>query len=152
MLVGLLRLTSNLLMLSLGIDNFTLVMKDFWLKFPPEPFASDEALAFSGYMADLKLPVPHLAKILEYEIAAVGSLSSGTSHVVKFEFDPIPLLRALSDGRLPDVLGAPGKYEIELDGRRQFGGTGGSLDAVGVAVGGLERSLNHRASSELWAQ
>ena len=48
MLVGLLRLTSNLLMLSLGIDNFTLVMKDFWLKFPPEPFASDEALAFSG--------------------------------------------------------------------------------------------------------
>jgi hypothetical protein len=34
--------------------------------------------------------------------------------VVAFDFEPLPLLRALAEGRFPDEPGALGEYEIEV--------------------------------------
>jgi uncharacterized protein len=115
MIVRVLRMTSRLMILCLGADGFTLVLNDFWSKNPPRPFASDEAEAFAQYLIDLDLTVPHLMKTLEFERAAIASLISGETRVVGFDFDPLPLFRALSAGRLPELVGRPGKFEIELN-------------------------------------
>jgi hypothetical protein len=44
--------------------------------------------------------------------------------IVHFDFEPIPLLRALAEGRLPDTPPEPGNFEIELtpDGVPGVGG------------------------------
>lgn len=115
MIVSLLRMTSTLLMLCLGTDGFTLILKDYWSKNSPQQFASDEAQAFAKYLIVLDLAVPHLIKTLEFEHAAIQSFIAGKAFVVQFDFDPFPLFRALSNGRLPDILGKQGNFEIELN-------------------------------------
>jgi hypothetical protein len=42
------------------------------------------------------------------------TLLDGRSRVVRFTADPFPLLRALAEGRLPDVVARVGEYEIEI--------------------------------------
>jgi hypothetical protein len=41
---------------------------------------------------------------------------------VTFDFEPLPVLRALAEGRLPTEGGQPGHFEIELtaDGQTSF--------------------------------
>lgn len=114
MIVGTLRLTSRLLMLALGTDAFRTLLDDYWSKVPPLSYGSLEAEAFGGYLRALDLKVPHLAKILEFEQAALATLTDDVPRVVRFEFEPLPLLRALAEGRLPDPVGEAGAYEIEL--------------------------------------
>lgn len=114
MIVSVLRLTSRLMMLALGPEAFTEVLRDFWSRNPPRQFASSEAEAFGNYLVALELPIPHLAKILEFERAAINSLMHDTTRVVHFDFDPVPLLRALAEGHLPEMAGRIGRFEITL--------------------------------------
>jgi uncharacterized protein (UPF0276 family) len=114
MIVGTLRLTSRLLMLALGTDAFRTILQDYWSKVPPQSYGSLEAEAFGNYLRALDLKVPHLAKILEFEQAALATLTDDVTRIVKFDFEPLPLLRALAEGRLPDLVGEVGAYEIEL--------------------------------------
>ena len=130
MVVSVLRLTSRLLILCLGADGFTLVLREFWSKNSPRQFASDEAEAFAEYLIALDLTVPHLMKTLEFERAAVATLLTGESRVVSFDFDPFPLFRALSAGRLPELIGRPGKFEIELDSNDPVSESGLDVDSV----------------------
>ena len=44
----------------------------------------------------------------------MDTLLDGRTRVVRFSADPFPLLRALAEGRLPDVIPQEGDYEIEL--------------------------------------
>ena len=114
MIVSVLRLTTRLLILCLGAEASIAVLKEFWTKTPPKQFAIEEAEGFAAFIASLDLQVPHLLKTLEFERAAIDTLVSGQSRIVTFDFDPLPLFRALSEGRLPDVNGVLGDYEIEL--------------------------------------
>ena len=43
-----------------------------------------------------------------------NTLTDGWTRVVHFDFEPIPLLRALADGRLPDEAPQTGNFEIEV--------------------------------------
>ena len=114
MIVGVLRLTSRLLMLALGPAAFRTILSDYWSKTPPQMYASMEAEAFARYLEALSLKVPQLAKLLEFERAATATLIDGEARVVQFDFEPLPLLRALAEGRLPSEPGQPGEYEIEI--------------------------------------
>lgn len=114
LIVGVLRLTSRLLMLTLGPDAFRTILADYWSKVPPQMYGSLEADAFASYLADLDLRVPHLAKVLEFEQAVTATLADDRARIVSFDFEPIPLLRALAEGRLPDAPPEPGDFEIEL--------------------------------------
>jgi uncharacterized protein (UPF0276 family) len=116
MIVGVLRLTSRLLMLALGTDAFRTILGDYFAKVPPQMFGSLEADAFAEYLEELDLGVPHLAKILEFERAVAATLADDQTRVVSFDFEPLPLLRALAEGRLPDRPAEPGRFEIELTG------------------------------------
>jgi hypothetical protein len=114
MIVGVLRLTSRLLMLALGPQAFRTILNDYWAKTPPQIYATLEAEAFARHLEGLDLKVPHLAKLIEFERAATTTITDGQARVVQFDFEPLPLLRALAEGRLPDEPGRPGCYEIEL--------------------------------------
>ena len=130
MIVGVLRLTSRLLMLALGPDAFRVLLADYWSKFPPQVYASLEADLFAQYLEALHLKVPQLAKILEFERSVTATLSDGKTRIVQFDFEPIPLLRALAEGRLPDEPARPGSYEIELTPDGPAAATGIDIEAI----------------------
>jgi uncharacterized protein (UPF0276 family) len=132
MIVSVLRLTSRLLMLALGPDIFRSFLEAFWSKTPPQLFASSEAEAFATYLEALDLKVPQLKKVLEFERAVMATLMDDAPRVVSFDFDPLPLLRGLAEGRLTNETGRLGRFEIEVTGD-------GLLNAPALGLDSLQR-------------
>lgn len=130
MIVGVLRLTSRLLLLALGPEVFRILLNDYWSKTPPQMYAVLEASAFARYLEALDLRIPRLAKILEFEEAATASLMDGNTRLVRFDFEPLPLIRALAEGRLSNEPAREGEYEIEITGDGPTGSAGLDLEAV----------------------
>jgi uncharacterized protein len=114
MIVRTMPYSARLMMLALGVDIFQAILQKFWLLHPPYQFAATEARAFAKFLQDINLRVPQLQKLLEYEVAIISTLIDGQARVVCFDFNPFPLLGALSQGRLPDEAGEIGLYEIEI--------------------------------------
>jgi hypothetical protein len=134
MVVGTLRLTSRLMLLALGQTAFRTMLIDYCRKIPPQMYGFLEAEAFGRYLRELRLEVPHLTKVLEFEQATLATLSDDQRRVVSFDFEPLPLLRALAEGRLPTEAGVPGQFEIELTGdNSQAGLANVESDAMSVA-------------------
>lgn len=114
MVVSVYRLSCRLMMLALTPNVFRAILEDFWAHESPHQYAKSEAEAFFAYLTAKNLRLPKLAKILEFEKAAMDTLLDGQTRVVRFSADPFPLLRALAEGRLPDIIPQEGEYEIEL--------------------------------------
>jgi uncharacterized protein len=134
MIVSVLRLTSRLLMLALGPETFRSILEDFWSNTPPQLFASSEAEAFATYLEALDLKVPKLDKILAFERAVMATLMDEAPRVVPFDFDPLPLLRGLAEGRLPKETGQLGRFEIEVTGD-------GRLNTPDSGLGPLQQAV-----------
>jgi uncharacterized protein len=132
MIVSMLRLTSRLMMLALGPDIFRSILEDFWSKTSPQLFASSEAEAFAAYLETLDLRVPQLAKVLEFERAVLATLMDDQPRIIVFEFDPLPLLRGLAEGRLTEKTGQFGRFEVEVTG-------GGLLNAPGLGMESIQQ-------------
>ena len=130
MVVAVYRLTCRLMMLALTPDVFRTILEDFWSLEPPKQYAAAEAEAFIAYLQAKNLRLPQLAKVLEFEKAAMDTVLDGESRVVKFSSDPFPLLRALAEGRLPDGIPQVGEYEIELKPEGPITVTGIDLERV----------------------
>jgi uncharacterized protein (UPF0276 family) len=130
MVVAVFRLTSRLLMLALGPDIFRALLEDFWSKTPPHQYAGTEADAFGEYLAALPLRLPQLQSILAFERAALETMRDGASRVVRFNVDPLPMLRALVDGILLENPGTPGDYEVELTADGPIAISGVDVDAA----------------------
>jgi len=130
MIVSTLRLASRLLMLALGVDKFRARLEDFWSKIPPQQFASSEAEKFAAYLKQLDLPLPQLAEILDFEQAVLATLIDEQPRVVKFDMDPLPMIRALAEGRLPEIQGQIGHFEIEVTPDGPMSATGLDLESV----------------------
>jgi uncharacterized protein (UPF0276 family) len=129
LLVNVLRLTVRLLMLSLGEKAARTVLQAFWEETPPQMYATTEAEAFAAFLDRLNLKIPQLAKVLAFERALLATVMDDQPRVVAFDSDPIPLLRALADGRLPDIVSQPGPFEIEVT-PDDFAGTDASRVAL----------------------
>jgi len=114
MIVRVLPVTSRFLMLALGTEGFRTILADYWSKCTPQMYASMEAHSFARYLAALGLRVPHLAKIVEFEQAVLATQIDEQIRIVKFDFEPLPLLRAISEGRLPKEPPQTGDFEIEI--------------------------------------
>ena len=71
--------------------------------------------------------------ILEFERATLETLIDDRPRVVKFDVEPLPLLRALAEGRLPTEVPQAGNFEIELtpDGAASLNGV--DLKAIEAA-------------------
>jgi uncharacterized protein (UPF0276 family) len=133
MIVGVLRLTSRLLMLALGTDAFRTILRSYWSAAPPQMYASLEAEAFAAHLQSLDLAVPHLAEVLCFEQAIAATLTDEQARIVTFQIEPLPLLRALAAGRLPEQPPQPGHYEIELTPDGPAASTGLDVQAVQAA-------------------
>jgi len=114
MVVQVYRLSSRLMMLALSPDVFRAILEDFWKHEPPRQYAASEAEAFMAYLKSKNLRLPQLAKVMEFEKAAMDTLMDGRARVVRFPADPFPMLRALAEGRLPDIIPQEGDFEIEI--------------------------------------
>jgi hypothetical protein len=119
MVTDTLKLTARLLMLALGGARFRALLEEHWRAAPPSLFAADEAARFAALL-ERRLPrlaeeVPWLAGVLAFERAVTATLLDGVARVVAFPWDPVPVLRALAEGRLPaPELVRAGSYEVEL--------------------------------------
>jgi uncharacterized protein len=122
MVVEALQLTSRLLMLSLGDAGF-------WRQSPPQSFKSTEAETFAHYMEANNVEVPYLPEVLAFERAVIHALIHREGRIVPFSCDPLPLLRALAEGRLPGTI-TEGRYEVEVNAER-----GVELSVGGVLFG-----------------
>ncbi len=113
MVVQNLQLTSTLLFLTLGKQEFRDLLANHARRWPPEPFAVDEARAFARSLEEALPTVPYLGEVLAFEKATLDTLLDGEARVVSFRHDPLPLLRALAQGQMPANPGA-GNYEVEV--------------------------------------
>ncbi|MBK8558330.1 MAG: DUF692 family protein [Lewinellaceae bacterium] len=116
MLVGLYPLSARLLMLMMGKDIFRSLLEDFWSKHAPQQYAAVEVEQFGAYLRSIGLEIPSLAAVLNFEEAAMHTMMDGTARTVSFDFDPLPLLRSLAEGTLPDMESQLGDYAITLTG------------------------------------
>ena len=114
MIASNLRRTTRLLMLALGEDVFRMILAEYRSRVTPKMFAATEARAFAQFIQELGVNVPQLAEVVEFEVAVLETLLDGRTRLVRFEFDPLPMLLALGDGRLPDEPGRAGLFEIEI--------------------------------------
>lgn len=112
--VSVLTLTCRLLMLSLGGRGFQELLQAFWKARTPETFAAFEAENFAEFLRGRALAVPHLYEVLAYETGVQHALVEGVTQTVRFSCDPLPLLAALGEGRLPDRTD-PGRFDLAID-------------------------------------
>jgi uncharacterized protein len=129
MVVAVYRLSCRLLMLALSPDVFRALLEDFWSRTPPHQFAGTEADAFADYLLAKNIRVPQLQSILAFERATLATLRDGKPRVVRFNVDPLPMLRALADGVLLQDPGVPGEYEIEI------------TDEAWIRIGGVDAEV-----------
>jgi uncharacterized protein len=112
--VDALKLSSRLLILSLGKPVFRKLLKEFWKTTPPEMFASEEATNLANYLKASDLNVSYLEDVLNFELASYRVLIEGLPQRVKFSCEPISLLNALQENRLPENI-IEEEFEIVLD-------------------------------------
>jgi uncharacterized protein len=89
------------------------LIHDYWKESSPELFSSAEAEGFSEYLNGKRLNVKYLNEILSYELAVINSILYQEDRLVKFHHDPIPLIRSLAKGKLPQ-LSITGNFEVEI--------------------------------------
>jgi uncharacterized protein len=111
-----LPLTMRLLMLMITPAILRKLLKDFESKCLPQMYAGREAQAFAEYIDEIGLQIPRLRDILSFELAVIATLKDGATRIVPFDFEPMPLLRAIAAGRLPSGSPTIGQFEIEITG------------------------------------
>jgi uncharacterized protein (UPF0276 family) len=116
MIARVLPLTIRLLMLTIGAAALRTMLKDFESKRLPQMYAALEARAFAAYLGEADVDVPRLHEVLAFERAVMATLEDEVARVVAFDFEPLPFLRALAEGRLPEEAPRPGRFEIEVTG------------------------------------
>ena len=113
MIVRTLRLTTRLIMLERSREYFDELLADYCRSNPPRSFASEEADAFTAFLRERKPDVPFLDEVLEYDRAVISVALDGKEKLLPFRADPLPLLRALGEGRRPSDIGN-GNFEVLL--------------------------------------
>jgi hypothetical protein len=114
MVVATLTLTSRFITLCMGETQFRKLLELFWKNVPPQMFASDEATGFAAFIKNLALDIRHLDEVLSFELGCQQVLIEGSPQEVRFTCDPMQLLNALGEGRLPQAM-TPGEYSLVID-------------------------------------
>lgn len=86
----------------------------FWQTLPPQPFASDEAEAFAGWMRGRFKDIPLLADVLGFELACCRALTQECPQTSCWHHDPVEALTALRAGKLPQAAVLPRPVDLEI--------------------------------------
>jgi uncharacterized protein (UPF0276 family) len=108
-----LKMTVNLLRMSCDEKKFSSLLADFWMKYTPERFASDEASNFLSFLKDSSFSVKYLPEVIDFEMACINSQLHNKSYSVKTSYDLLAVLESLSLGRILDSV-ALGDYEVVI--------------------------------------
>ena len=116
MVVRVLKLTSRLLMLTLGVEKFKELLSDFWQNSTPEIFANSETEGFAKYLENRRLNVKYLYDVLNLEMAALKVMIHGITQRIQLQYDPRPIINALMERKLPnsDTYRYSGNIAIEI--------------------------------------
>lgn len=114
MIVELLRLSHRYIQLHSGDQRFNEMLSSFWNSEPPEMVATKEAINFAEYLMKSSHGIPHLNEVLDYELATHRVLIEKTPRTVRFGCDPLALLSALGEGRLPDKP-TEGEFHLQIN-------------------------------------
>jgi uncharacterized protein len=106
-----LPLSMRYLYRGVGPDGLEDVFARFWQDQGPEPFMSDEARNFAAFIRAGE-PLPHLADLLDFELAAHRSAMTGEAQYVRFGCLPEPLIAALKTGAPIEIV--PADVEVEV--------------------------------------
>ncbi|MEO6980859.1 MAG: DUF692 family multinuclear iron-containing protein, partial [Mucilaginibacter sp.] len=101
LLISMFKLTTRLLRLSVGEEVFNIYVEDFFSSVFPELLPVILAEQFSAYITANRFKVPHLAQIMEYELATIRTAIDKQTRHVNFNFDPLPVMAALEKAELP---------------------------------------------------
>ena len=110
-LVEALPLSMRYLRRGLGGGGLDTLFGRFWRRAPPEPFMSDEARRFSGFVRS-EVSLPHLDEVIDFELAAHRAAMTGAPQYVAFSCAPEPLLMALKHGDPLEIV--PCDVEVEV--------------------------------------
>ena len=114
MLVKSLKLTIRLLMLSLGAEQFKLILQDYFKEQSPEFYATTEGENFVCFILKNKqFNIPYLEDILKLELAIISVIVYGKAQEIQFQYDPRPILDALLQRKKPDS-SQPGSFEVAV--------------------------------------
>jgi hypothetical protein len=114
MVVSVLKLTSRLLMLTLGIGEFKKLLSDYWKESTPELFANSESEGFAKYIEHKCIDILYLYDVLKLEMSILNVMIHGTMQKVQFQYDPRPVISALMKRKLPNSDLSPKNFEIEI--------------------------------------
>jgi uncharacterized protein len=106
--------TIRLLLLRLGEARTTELLTSYFTACPPRLFKVDEAAAFEHFLGEVRNDVDGLDDVLSFERAAHRATLEHQQQTVHYSSDPMPLLRALSEGRLPDPYFWPNTTPVDL--------------------------------------
>lgn len=143
MAVNALRLSSRFLMLTLGPDAYRDLLARFWQVAAPELMTATEGLRLADFLAVEAPALPFLADLIAFERDVLLTMATDRTRIARFSYDPIPVVRALARGELPNpALVARGPYEIELlsDGAPATGVLLTGDDALAAPHSALPRS------------
>jgi uncharacterized protein (UPF0276 family) len=113
MIAATLKLTTRLLLLSLGQARVRQLFAEYWRGEKPQLFASEEGERFGRFLLAHHGDMPYLRDVVSYELAAINGIVHGEYGLVEFSHDPLALLRALGEGRMPTEV-KRGEYEVEI--------------------------------------
>jgi uncharacterized protein (UPF0276 family) len=101
----------RLLLASLGHAATMNLLSEYCASTVPAPFGGDETRNFLVYVRDRALDIPHIAEILDLEEALNAVQRTGEEQIVAFDCDPVALLAALAERKIPP-LAAPERFHV----------------------------------------
>jgi uncharacterized protein (UPF0276 family) len=143
MALNALRLSSRLLMLTLGPDGYRDLLARFWKTEAPQLMTAAEGLRVADFLLCEAAHIPFLADLLHFERDVILVMASNRTRIAHFTYDPVPVIRALARAERPDpALVRRGSYEIELLA------DGGEASGIAIADDLTARSLKQVALPE----
>jgi uncharacterized protein (UPF0276 family) len=115
LLVSSLKLSCRYLMLTLGMDTFNALLRDFWQVSVTKLFASDNGIDFADYLLqqDTLTDNKVLLELIVYEKASLQSFTENRTIVVNMSYNPLTMIRHLIDRKIPAFMEEQ-DYEIEI--------------------------------------
>jgi len=114
--IATLPFSGRLLLLTIGAEPFQALLNEYWQDNPPESFGRDEARRFAAFLRGRALNIPLLDELLHFDLAAIAAIVEGSVSRVSFSQDPLSVLGALAERRIPSH-SRPGLYYAELSSR-----------------------------------
>lgn len=114
--IATLPFSGRLLLLTIGAGPFQALLSEYWQDNPPESFGAEEARRFATFLRTRALNIPLLDELLRFDLAAIAAIVEGLASTVPFSQDPLSVLGALAERRLPSH-SSPGLYYAELSSK-----------------------------------